>query len=177
MADLAAEKRYGLLGLDGDAHHRAGRAVDPARQIDRIDRRCRAHGLDHGTRRAFDGPVEAGTEQRIDDDIGRPQPHRPHRRAAPAASPLSRSAWPTKRIRTRYPRSARMRAAIKPSPPLLPGPATTAMRSPGGCRAATASATARPAFSMSSMLATPLAMVRRSASAISVVVSSSIIAG
>ncbi len=52
--------------------------------------------------------------------------------AANAASPLSRSRFPTRRMRTRYPRSARMRAATKPSPPLLPGPATTATRRPGG---------------------------------------------
>src|SRR5262245_57425175 len=175
MADLAAEKRYRLSGRDGDAHYSAGRAVDPARQIDRIDRRCGAYGLDHGTRRALDGPVEASTEQGVDDNV---RPHQPRQRcAATAASPLSRSASPTKRIRTRYPRSPRMRAATKPSPPLLPGPATIAIRRPGGCRAATASATARPALSIRSIPAIPLAMLRRSASAISAVVSNSIIAG
>src|SRR5262249_18567144 len=68
------------------------------------------------------------------------------------------------------------RAATKPSPPLLPGPATTATRTPGGWRAATVSATERPAFSISSMPATPPAIVRRSASAISAGVSHSIIA-
>ena len=39
MADLAAEERHGLGRLDRDAHHRPGRAVDPARQIDRKDAR------------------------------------------------------------------------------------------------------------------------------------------
>ena len=68
-----------------------------------------------------------------------------------------------------------MRAATKPSPPLLPGPATTAMRLPGGWRAATQSATARPARSISARPATPLAIVRRSACAISAVLSNSII--
>ena len=38
MADLAAEERHGFRGPDRDAHHRAGGAVDAARQIDRKDR-------------------------------------------------------------------------------------------------------------------------------------------
>src|SRR5262249_62363646 len=61
-------------------------------------------------------------------------------------------------------------------PPLSPAPAATATRLPGGYRVVTASATACPALSMRSMPATPDAMVRRSASAISALVRSSIIA-
>ena len=42
-------------GLDRSAHHRAGRAVDAARQIDRDDRHAaRIHRLDHRARRALD---------------------------------------------------------------------------------------------------------------------------
>ena len=49
--------------------------------------------------------------------------------------------------RTAKPRSASSRATTKPSPPLLPGPHSTATAQ-GAKRAAMASATARPAFSI-----------------------------
>ncbi len=49
-----------------------------------------------------------------------------------------------------------MRAQTKPSPPLLPGPATTQIAgAPRGLIATTASATARPAFSISRMPGVP----------------------
>src|SRR5262249_28453263 len=57
------------------------------------------------------------------------------------------------------------RAATKPSPPLLPGPQRTLI----GCtdqRRETASATARPAFSIRVVPEMPLAIVSPSASAI-----------
>ena len=98
-----------------------------------------------------------------------------HRCAASRASPRNRPMSPTSSIRTRYPRSLSRRPATSPSPPLLPGPATTAMRVPGGWRLETWSATARPAFSMSSMPAIPPAIVNRSACAISAVVSNSVV--
>jgi hypothetical protein len=70
-------------------------------------------------------------------------------------------------------RSARMRAATKPSPPLLPGPATIVTDRP--ClRIDTASATARPAFSISVIPGVPPAIARRSASVISALVRTSI---
>jgi len=94
-------------------------------------------------------------------------------RAASAASPRSAATSSKSSTRTGKPRSARTRAAMKPSPPLLPGPATTTTRVPRGWRA-TVSATARPAFSISAMPAVPAAIVRRSHSAISSGVSSSI---
>jgi hypothetical protein len=34
MRRLAAEERHGLTRVDRNAHHGAGRAVDPARQVD-----------------------------------------------------------------------------------------------------------------------------------------------
>src|SRR5262245_12106730 len=70
-----------------------------------------------------------------------------------------------------------MRAATKPSPPLLPGPATTTTRAPGGWRVATASATARPACSIRVRPGVPAAIVRRSASAISAGTTSPVMAG
>ena len=75
--------------------------------------------------------------------------------------------------RTIKPRSASNRAATHPSPPLLPGPHSTAIRDPGGTIFAASSATARPAFSIKVRVGTPLAAARRSASAISAVVSNS----
>src|SRR5437762_4461439 len=93
------------------------------------------------------------------------------RAAAAAASPFSASRDPSSATRTGQPRSARRRAVTNPSPPLLPGPHSTS----AGCfgqRRATASATARPAFSISAMPATPPAIVSRSASSICCGVSS-----
>ncbi len=93
------------------------------------------------------------------------------RRAASAASPRKAARSPASATRTRQPRSARIRAATKPSPPLLPGPHSTASGR-GGQRRATASATARPACSISTMPGTPEAIVSRSASPICCGVSS-----
>ena len=83
-----------------------------------------------------------------DGDNGATGPHQ--RAAAPAASPFNCAISPSSASRTDQPRSARMRAATKPSPPLLPGPhkATTGR---GEKRLETASATARPAFSINSV--------------------------
>ena len=159
MAGLLAKERHGLRRLHGRPHHRAGGAIDAARQIDgdRPAPAGRSSPRSWLAASALDRPVEAGAEQRVDDDAGAGEPVgrrglRPARssvRAASAASPLSRAASPTSSTSTRKPRSARTRAATKPSPPLLPGPATTTTRAPGGWRSATASATARPAFSIS----------------------------
>jgi len=62
-----------LRRIDRDAHRGGARAVDPARQIDRIDAGCRVHRLDHCPRQTFDWAVEAGAEQGIDDNIRRHQ--------------------------------------------------------------------------------------------------------
>ena len=68
MRRLAAEEGHGLGGADRDAHHRAGGAVDAARQVDAEHRRAvGVDRLDHLERIALDRPVEAGAEQRIDD--------------------------------------------------------------------------------------------------------------
>ena len=50
----------------------------------------------------------------------------PGQRAPPRASPCSLALSPSRASRTAQPRSARIRAATKPSPPLLPGPHNTA---------------------------------------------------
>ena len=87
------------------------------------------------------------------------------RAAACAASPCSAVTEPSSARRTGQPRSASTRAATKPSPPLFPGPQSTATGC-GGHRRETASATLRPAVSISSMPGTPPAIVSRSASPI-----------
>ena len=57
-----------MAGLDRHAHHRAGRAIDAAGQIDRDHRAAGGvHRLDHRPRRPGHFAVEASTEQRIDD--------------------------------------------------------------------------------------------------------------
>ena len=98
----------------------------------------------------------------------------PQRSAMAAASPRRASRLPSRPRRTWYPCSRRSRAATKPSPPLLPGPHTTAIAAPArGASAAAASATARPAFSISVSPGTPCAMARASARPISCAVSNS----
>src|SRR5665213_2686536 len=87
------------------------------------------------------------------------------RDAANAASPFSPARSPSSASRTAQPRSARMHAATNPSPPLFPGPHSTATGR-GGHRRLIASATARPALSISTAPATPPAIVSRSASPI-----------
>ena len=68
MRRLAPEERHGFRGVDRNAHDRSCAAADPARQIDRKDRRTvGVDRLDHLKRIALDRPVEAGAEQRIDD--------------------------------------------------------------------------------------------------------------
>ena len=68
---LLAKKRDGFFGLDRRAHHRAGRAVDPAGQINGNDRsRLRVHRLDHRLRQAADRAIQAGAKQGVDDEVG-----------------------------------------------------------------------------------------------------------
>ena len=88
MPRLAAEERNGLGGAHRDAHHGAGGAVDAAGKIDAEHRRAaRIDGLDDVVRIALDGTVEAGAEQRVDDQRGRADRLRIARqhRALPAA--------------------------------------------------------------------------------------------
>ena len=95
MAGLSAEERHGFGGADRRAHHRAAGAVDAAGQIDGDHRRARGvDRLDHGTGRAFDRPVEARAEQRIDDQARASERIGPRRldRALPACCRLRRVA-------------------------------------------------------------------------------------
>ena len=70
VAGLAAEEGHRMAGVDRRAHHRAGRAVHPARQIDGDHRgAARVHRLDHGARQTLDLAVEPGAEQCVDDDV------------------------------------------------------------------------------------------------------------
>jgi hypothetical protein len=87
------------------------------------------------------------------------------RAAACAASPRSAATEPSSARRTGQPRSTSTRAATKPSPPLFPGPQSTATGC-GGHRCETGSATLWPALSISSMPETPPTIVSRSASPI-----------
>jgi hypothetical protein len=73
MADLATKERHRFRGVHREAQHRTGRAIDPARQINRIDAWRRVHSLDHGARNAFDRPIEASPEQGVDEHVGRHQ--------------------------------------------------------------------------------------------------------
>ena len=112
----------------------------------------------------FDRPIEAGAEQRIDHDIGagqairlrRTKPVRANAFAASAASPLSRAASPTSRTSHlvaalgQKPRRDKTVAAVV----ARPGDDNDAAAWRTLCRAAT-SATALPAFSMSSMPRNP----------------------
>ena len=102
----------------------------------------------------------------------RPPP--PSASATAAASPVSRSREPRSPTRTRYPCSRNSRAATKPSPPLFPGPHTTAIAAPlRATRSMASSATARPAASMRESPGTPAAIASASARPISSAVSSS----
>ena len=96
-----------------------------------------------------------------------------HRAAISAASPVSAARSPSSATRTSQPPAFSSRAATKPSPPLLPGPHSTAIRAPGAAMLAASAATARPAFSISVRLGTPASTARRSARAISSVASNS----
>ncbi len=89
--------------------------------------------------------------------------------AAAAASPFSPARSPRAATPTGHPAWARRRAATQPSPPLFPGPhSTTTGR--GDHRAATASATAVPARSMSRLPGTPLSIAAASAARVSATV-------
>ena len=141
-----------------DPAHLAARPVDPARDIDRDHRQpALVERLDDRPRGPLDRARQPGAEDAVDDEgrtverrrapAARPAPGQ--RAAASAASPRNaarpaeqRHAAPASRARP-----AR-RAATKPSPPLFPGPhRTTTGR--GDQRRETASATPRPAFSIS----------------------------
>ena len=175
-------------GADRHAHHRAAGAVDAARQIDG-DRPARPHAFIASIiarAGAFDRPVEPGAEQRIDDDVR-------HRRSAAgvaastgpvqrcrglAASPLSWSrvaeqqhAAPDSRARPGCARrQSRRRRCCRGRRP----PRPTARRAD---RSAPRRRRPRGRRSPSARCpACPPAIARRSASAISAVVSSSIMA-
>ncbi len=165
-----------------EAHDLARGPVHPAWEIDCVDGRPPVHGFDHGARRAR-RPADRARRQTARRRRHRPAPGRRDwplrpfrsnaRRRSPHRPSAARGCRPAGPAPDRL-RSARRRAATNPSPPLLPGPATTTILLPGGCREATRSATARPAFSIRSMPGTPPAIASRSASAISVAVRSSI---
>ena len=93
-------------------------------------------------------------------------------RAASAASPCRLSRSHSRMIETSRPRAASSAAATKPSPPLLPRPATT-MIGPSSTRPIAASATACPALIISAKPGVPAVIVSRSARSISVVVKTS----
>ena len=136
MARLAGREGHGPLGTHGDAP----RPRPYRRRFPRGGRR-RKHGatrcvdpFDDGSRLAVDIPREPRSEERVDDEIRRGRirpPRRVDRRRSKstprrAASPVRPAPGaPRSATATYTPRSARRRAATKPSPPLLPGPQTT----------------------------------------------------
>jgi hypothetical protein len=70
VAGLQAEEGDCGRRLDGHPPHRAGRAVDAARHVDRDDRqRGRVHRLDQGGELAVDRTRETCAEQRVDHHI------------------------------------------------------------------------------------------------------------
>ncbi len=91
---------------------------------------------------------------------------RRHFPAITAASPRRRDRSPNRATRTAAPARARWRAMTKPSPPLLPGPASTRVGR-GPKRARISAAAAAPAASISRTPSTPAAMASRSAAYIS----------
>ena len=134
MADLAAEERHRVRGFDRNAHDRASGAIDAARQIDRDHRDAAGvHRLDHGARQrprrraARPAPNKASMmRSQSSSAAGVASSTGPcQRSAARAASPLQPRFVADQTDAHRKPASARMRAATNPSPPLLPGPATT----------------------------------------------------
>ena len=188
MARLAAEEGHGFArrAPPRPSPRRSSPLMPLGRSTATTGTPARVDRLDHRPRRALDRPVEAGAEQRIDDEAGaRRAPsgvaastgpcQRARRlggialelvatRRAAAAAPDSRARRGPARRRSRRRHCCRARRRRKPS-----------ARRAGSLRA-TASATARPAFSISRMPGVPAAIVSRSASAISAVVSSSIMA-
>jgi hypothetical protein len=62
VSQLAPEKRDRRGCTNSGAHDRTRRAVDTARQIDRVYAGSFVHGLDHGPRASLYGSVEAGPE-------------------------------------------------------------------------------------------------------------------
>ena len=95
-------------------------------------------------------------------------------RAASAASPCRVSRSHSRMMETLRPRATSSVAATKPSPPLLPRPATTRI-GPCSTRSMAASATAWPARSISAKPGVPPAIASRSACSISVVVRTSML--
>ncbi len=176
MARLQAEERDGQHRLRGIAAHRAGGAVQPARHIHR----------DHapgGAQRVGDDAVhiarQAGAEHRVDHQVRARGLGRSERRAWSVPSAMRhrprrsrRAAAPVRQPPPASPSCCSSRAATYPSPPLLPGPASTSVRH-GRNRCAYRRATARPAFAISVGTATPNAGDAASARAISSGVSNS----
>ena len=173
------------LAFDRDAHHRAGGAVDAARQVDG-DRPAQPMCSSPRSWRAA-GPRPDGRDRRRTARRSRPPRRRSLRRGllerpAPARGRLRRialepAALADEKQPARYgrarpgcapPRSRRRHCCRGPPPPRT---------RPALQHRAGTSATARPAFSISAMPGVPPAMVSRSASAISAVVRSSIMAG
>ena len=110
MAGLLRKNVTVCDALTATPHDRAGGAVDAARQIDRDDRgRLRVHASIIARGSALDRPIEAGAEQRIDDDVRAPQ-------ALPGSAGISRTgpALGSQRSIALEPRRARRRSSTGP---------------------------------------------------------------
>ena len=96
-------------------------------------------------------------------------PRRPRMSRLMRASPLTSAARPTRNTATSWPAWSSVRATTNPSPPLLPGPHSTAMRlsARSSTRSSSVATTCRPAHSISTSDPMPMSsMVMRSASRI-----------
>ena len=151
----------------GRLHHRLrrrpGRSVEPARHVDRQHRRPLV--IDGGNQLgdvAFGRSRKPRSENRVDHQVHALQ--RIRRRGTngnwPASRHLGGVAFECRAVAEEKEAHIeasllKCRAATKPSPPLLPGPQRTTMRALARVMATAASATAWPAFSIRSRLATP----------------------
>ena len=137
MRRLLAKEGDGQVGIDADRL----RAAAPDRHAARSARRQRRRDVpafsfddSRAQRRQADARGQRRTMRRQQAPCLRehPAPWRgsspSQRRAMAAASPFSASGVPKSARRTSQPRCFRCRATTKPSPPLLPGPQSTAVK-------------------------------------------------
>ena len=181
MRRLAAEERHGLGGADRNAHHRTRRAVDAARQVDGENRRpIGIDRLDHVVRLARHRPVEAGAEQRIDDQC-RPADRlgiEGKDRILPAACrgscvALQAVAFTEQDDRDLAAPRRQFGGRDKAIATIVAGCRRRPGIGPSSTRSIAASATACPALSISAKPGVPAAMVSRSARSISAVLRTS----
>ncbi len=173
MARFLAREGHGEIGLNR-AERFAGVAHDAARHIDGDDREApRSGGCEYRVHVGHQRAAEPGAEQRIDDElraVENARVQRLDRRRASARHGAARrraiaATAPARPTRTGHPERRARSPTTKPSPPLLPGPQSTATGR-GEKRRAASRATAVPALCINVVPSVPAAAVARSASSI-----------